>query len=76
MFGKKRARMGNAEARFWELCDQATRHDEAHFRKAHRENAPDDEVLAEAEAFERSMVEIIQFVEANPEHRETFARCF
>jgi hypothetical protein len=66
----------DAEARFWELCDRATRHDDACFRKAHRENAPDDEVIAEAEAFERSMVEIIEFVEANPERRETFVRCF
>jgi hypothetical protein len=68
--------VGDAEARFWELCDRATRHDEAHLRKLHRENAPDDEVIAEAEAFEQSMVEIIEFVEANPEHRETFVRCF
>ncbi|HJZ89691.1 MAG TPA: hypothetical protein VKE40_02390 [Gemmataceae bacterium] len=68
--------MANAEARFWELCDRATWHDEARFRKAHRENASDDEVIVEAEAFERSMVEIIKFVEANPEHRETFVRCF
>ena len=68
--------MSNAEARFWELCERATWHDEARFQKAHRENAPDDEVIAEAKAFERSMVEIIKFVGANPEHRETFVRCF
>ncbi|MGL6074530.1 MAG: hypothetical protein ACRC8S_10250 [Fimbriiglobus sp.] len=64
------------EVRFWELCDRATQHDEAHCRKAHRENAPDEEVFAEAQAFEQSMVEIIWFVEANPEHRKTFVRCF
>lgn len=68
--------MANMEAHFWDLCDRATRYNDAHFQKAYRENASDDEVIAEAEAFEQSMVEIIKFVEANPEHRETFVRCF
>lgn len=68
--------MANVESSFWELCEWATRHDDAHFRKAHRENAPDEEVLAEAEACERSMVAIIELVETHPEHRATFVRCF
>jgi hypothetical protein len=47
--------VADLEARFWELRDRATQHDEARFQKEHRENAPDDEVIAEAEAFERSV---------------------
>ena len=68
--------MSSVEAQFWELCDRATRHDDTHFWKAHRENAPDEGVEAEAEALERSMVGIIELVEANLEHRDTFVRCF
>jgi hypothetical protein len=68
--------MSGIEARFWELCDQATQHDHAHFRKLHREDASDCEVEAEAQASVRAMAEIVQFVEANPDHRETFVRCF
>jgi hypothetical protein len=68
--------MSGIEAEFWELCDRATRHDDAHFRKLHREDASDDEVDAEAQASVRAMVEVVRFVEVNPDHRDTFVRCF
>lgn len=64
------------EARFWELCDRATRHDDAHYRKLVDNSVSPDEAHAESQASERAMVEIIKLVEANPEHRATFVRCF
>jgi hypothetical protein len=68
--------VSDIEAQFWELCDRATRHDEAHFRKSGDHSVSNDEVCAEYQAYERAMVEIVDLVEANPEHRETFVRCF
>lgn len=68
--------MSDVEAQFWELCDRATRHCDARYRKSGDPNVSDDEVHAEYRAYERAMVEIIELVEANPEHRQTFVRCF
>src|SRR5438445_260445 len=64
------------EGRFWELCDKATRHDEAHFRKVCDDSVSADEAELEARASEQAMVEIIDLVEKHPEHRPTFVRCF
>jgi hypothetical protein len=66
----------DVEARFWELCDRATRHHEASGRKLAEDSVSPDEVHLEAQASEQAMVEIIRLVEANPEHRSTFVRCF
>ena len=68
--------MLDVEARFWELCDRATRHDEAHCRKLSNDAVSPDEAHMEARASEEAMVEIIRLVESNPEHRPTFVRCF
>ena len=68
--------MLDIEARFWELCDRATRHDEAHYRKLTDDSVSPDEAYLEARASEQAMVEIIKLVEANPEYRPTFVRCF
>jgi hypothetical protein len=64
--------MLDVETRFWELCDLATRHDEAYFRKFTDESVPAEE----ARASEQAMVEIIRLVEENPEHHPIFVRCF
>jgi hypothetical protein len=68
--------MSDIEARFWDLCDLATKHDDAHFRKLVDDSVSPDEAHAEAHALEQAMVEIIRLVEASPEHRSTFVRCF
>jgi hypothetical protein len=64
------------ETRFWELCDRATRHYEAHNRKLSDDCVPLDELEQEARASEQAMVEIIDLVEKHPEHRPTFVFCF
>lgn len=64
------------EARFWELCDRAARHDDAHRLKLGDDSMSPDEAHLEAQASEKAMVEIIKLVESHPEHRETFVRCF
>lgn len=66
--------MQDIEAQFWELCDRASQHDEADYRKLVDGGA--DEAHLEAQASERAMVKIIELVEANPQHRATFVRCF
>jgi hypothetical protein len=68
--------MSDVEDRFWELCDEAVRHDEASYQKSVDESASGDEVQSEDRAAERAMVKIIELVEANPGDRETFVRCF
>lgn len=68
--------MSDVEARFWELCDRAKCHDDAHCWKLGDDSVSSDEAHAEARACEQAMVEIIQLVESNPEGRETFVRCF
>jgi len=64
------------ETRFWKLCDRATWHDEEYKRRSGDESVSTDEAHLEAKATEQAMVEIIKLVEANPEHRSTFVRCF
>jgi hypothetical protein len=66
----------NIEARFWELCDKATRHDAEHYRKLCDDSISSDEAHREARESERAMVEIIRLVEAIPERRLTFVDCF
>jgi len=68
--------VSNVQARFWDLCDRATRHDEAYSRKLGEGCVSPDEAHLEAQAPEQAMVEIIGHVEENPEHRPTFVRCF
>lgn len=68
--------MMDIEARFWDLCDTATRHDESRYRKLCDDSVSPDEVALEARASEQAMVEIIDLVEKQPEHRPTFVRCF
>ena len=62
----------DAEARFWELCDEVNRLDQANWEASRL----DVEVASDCRSYERPMVEIIELVEANPEHREAFVRCF
>src|SRR5687767_12589042 len=64
------------EAWFWDLCDRATKHDEARSRKLCDDSVSPDEVELEARASEQAMVEIIDLVRKHPEHRPTFVRCF
>jgi hypothetical protein len=73
---QRRRRVSDVEARFWELCDEAVRHDEASYQKLADEASSGDEVEREDRAVERAMVKIIELVEANPDERETFVRCF
>ena len=47
------------ESRFWELCERATRNDEANYRKLVDDSVSPDEVHLEAQASEQAMVEII-----------------
>jgi len=62
----------DVEARFWELCDEATR-----LEKANRDASRLDEAVASTcRSYERPMVEIIEFVERHPKHRDLFIRCF
>jgi len=68
--------VSDIEVQFWQLCDRATRHDEASSRIYRDDSVSPDEAHLEAQASEQAMIEIIKFVEANPEHRETFVRCF
>jgi hypothetical protein len=68
--------MLDLEARFWELCGRATRHDEQYSRKMADDSVSPGEAYREAQASERAMAEIIELVQANPEHRPTFVRCF
>ena len=68
--------MVEVEARFWELCDIASRHDESRHRKLCDESVSPDEAELEARACEQAMVDIIGLVEKHPEHRWTFVRCF
>ena len=64
------------EVLFWDLCERATRHDDAYSRKMIDDSIPVEDVRLEARESERAMVEIIRLVEENPEHRSTFVRCF
>jgi hypothetical protein len=64
------------EARFWELCDRATRHDDAAYRKLCDDSAAPEEAEREARVSEHAMVAIIHLVENHPEHRPTSVRCF
>src|ERR1700730_5570232 len=66
----------DVEGRFWELCDEAVRHGEAGDQKLGDESASPDDVQFESQATEQAMVKIIELVEANPDHRSTFVRCF
>lgn len=68
--------MEDIEAQFWQLCDRASRHEDAHYRKLGDDSVSPDEAHSEAQAWEQAMVEIIGLVEANPEHRSTFVGCF
>ena len=68
--------MLDIESQFWELCDRTTRHDEAYSQKLGDDSVSPNEAYLDAQASERAMVEIIKLVEANPEHRPTFVRCF
>ena len=68
--------MLDIEAQFWELCDRATQHADAHYRKLTDDAVSPDEAHMEAQASEQAMVEIIKLVEANADDRETFVRCF
>lgn len=68
--------MDEIEIRFWELCEEANRRDESCHRKLCDDSVLADEVELEARAAERAMVEIIDLVEKNPEHRPIFVRCF
>jgi hypothetical protein len=52
----------DVEARFWELCAEATR--------------LDDEIWSDCRGHERPMVEIIELVERHPEQRDLFVHCF
>jgi hypothetical protein len=73
---QRRRRVSDVEKRFWELCDEAVRHDEASYQKLTDESASGDEVEQEDRAVERAMAKIIELVEANREERDTFVRCF
>jgi hypothetical protein len=64
------------ESQFWGLCDRATRHDEEYSRKLGDDNVSPDDAHLEGQASEQAMVEIIKLVEANPDRRSTFVRCF
>jgi hypothetical protein len=68
--------VSDVEARFWELCDQATGHDDAYRLKLNDDSVSPDEAHLEAQASEKAMVEIIELVESHPKHREIFVRCF
>ena len=68
--------MTDIEARFWELCGQALRHEDAHYRILEDDSESPDEAHSEIQASEQAMVEIIELVEANPDYRSTFLRCF
>jgi hypothetical protein len=68
--------MSSIEQRFWELCDRATHHDDARSRNLRDERASEEDIDAETRATVRAMVDIVHFVEANPEHRDVFVRCF
>jgi hypothetical protein len=68
--------VSDIEPRFWELCDRAMRHDDIHHRKLCDDSVSPEAAHVEAQASEQAMVEIIKLVEAHPEHRQTFVRCF
>jgi hypothetical protein len=51
----------DVESRFWELCEEAVRLEEAH---------------GDCHCYECPMVEIINLVEEHPQHRAIFVRCF
>ena len=68
--------MPDIEAQFWELCDRASQHEVAGSRKLNDDSVSPDEAHVEAQASEQAMVEIIKLVEAHPEYRATFVRCF
>src|SRR4029453_9500327 len=68
--------MLNVEGSFWDLCDRAHRHAEAASRMYRDDSVSPDDAHLETQASERAMIEIIELVEANPEHRDTFVRCF
>jgi hypothetical protein len=62
----------DVEARFWELCDEATRLEKANWDASRL----DDEVALDCRSYERPMVEIIELVEQHAERRDLFVRCF
>jgi hypothetical protein len=62
----------DVEARFWELCDEATRLEKANWDASRL----DEGVASDGRSYERPMVEIIELVERHPEHRDLFVRCF
>jgi hypothetical protein len=68
--------VSDIEARFWELCERASQHDEAYSRKLNDDSVSPDDAHLEARASEQAMVEIISLVEANPDHHAMFVRCF
>lgn len=68
--------MLDIEARFWELCDRSTRHDEAYSRKLGDDSVSPEEARLEARASEQAMVEMIRLVEENPDHRRRLCAAF
>jgi hypothetical protein len=62
----------DVEARFWELCDEANRLQNAN-RSASRLR---EEVALDCRSYEQPMIEIIELVEHHPEYRDLFVRCF
>ncbi len=64
------------EANFWSLYEKASRFYESSHRKLADGNFNPAEEWEDRREAERAMVEIIVLVEAHPEHRAIFVRCF